>query len=155
MADDDGEQFHFDPVTYLDMIRSEVPWYDAFQDSVAAATADVAVGRRTSRSDPASSSAASNAYWALYRRFVMPAIPAGGVDVFAVTRPVAQTLLKLREAHSSLVGQLFWVGYRRTDPTGQLIDTLGDWTDELEAEYDEWQRDRDADLAWAGKAWAE
>lgn len=80
-----------------------------------AAGADVAVGRRTSRSDPASSSAASNAYWALYRRFVMPAIPAGGVDVFAVTRPVAQTLLELREAHSSLVGQLFWVGYRRTE----------------------------------------
>jgi tRNA (cmo5U34)-methyltransferase len=34
----DGEQFHFDPVTYLDMIREEVPAYDEFQDAVAAAT---------------------------------------------------------------------------------------------------------------------
>jgi tRNA (cmo5U34)-methyltransferase len=38
MADDPGEQFHFDPVTYLDMIREEVPAYDEFQDAVAAAT---------------------------------------------------------------------------------------------------------------------
>lgn len=80
-----------------------------------AAGADVAVGRRTSRSDPASTSAASRAYWALYRRFVMPAIPPGGVDVFAVTRAVSQTLLGLTEAHSSLVGQLFWVGYHRIE----------------------------------------
>jgi tRNA (cmo5U34)-methyltransferase len=34
----DGEQFHFDPVMYLDMIREEVPAYDEFQDAVAAAT---------------------------------------------------------------------------------------------------------------------
>jgi tRNA (cmo5U34)-methyltransferase len=34
----DGEQFHFDPVTYLDMIREEVPAYDEFQDAVAAAS---------------------------------------------------------------------------------------------------------------------
>jgi tRNA (cmo5U34)-methyltransferase len=33
-----GEQFHFDPVTYRDMIREEVPAYDEFQDAVAAAS---------------------------------------------------------------------------------------------------------------------
>ena len=38
MADDPGAQYHFDPVTYLDMIREEVPAYDEFQDAVAAAT---------------------------------------------------------------------------------------------------------------------
>lgn len=81
--------------------------------------ADVAVGRRTGRADPASSSALSRAYWALYRRFVMSAIPPGGVDVFAVTREVAQTLVSFSEAHSSLVGQLFWVGYRRVEVTYQ------------------------------------
>ncbi len=80
-----------------------------------AAGADVAIGRRTGRADPASSSAASRLYWSLYRRHVMPAIPPGGVDVFAVTKPVAQTLIGLTEAHSSLVGQLFWVGYRRIE----------------------------------------
>jgi tRNA (cmo5U34)-methyltransferase len=34
----DGEQFHFDPHTYLDMVREEVPAYDELQDAVAAAT---------------------------------------------------------------------------------------------------------------------
>jgi tRNA (cmo5U34)-methyltransferase len=41
----DGDQYHFDPVTYLEMIREEVPAYDAFQDAVAAATAGVGVER--------------------------------------------------------------------------------------------------------------
>ena len=41
----DGDQFHFDPVTYLEMIREEVPAYDAFQDAVAAATAGGGVER--------------------------------------------------------------------------------------------------------------
>jgi tRNA (cmo5U34)-methyltransferase len=41
----DGEQFHFDPATYLDMVREEVPAYDELQDAVAAAT----VGARVER----------------------------------------------------------------------------------------------------------
>ena len=41
----DGDQFHFDPATYLDMIREEVPAYDDLQDAVAAATAGVRVTR--------------------------------------------------------------------------------------------------------------
>jgi tRNA (cmo5U34)-methyltransferase len=35
------EQFHFDPDTYLDMVRSEVPDYDRLQDLIATAGADV------------------------------------------------------------------------------------------------------------------
>jgi tRNA (cmo5U34)-methyltransferase len=35
-------QWHFDADTYLAMVRSEVPAYDAFQDRTADATADVA-----------------------------------------------------------------------------------------------------------------
>jgi hypothetical protein len=41
----DGDQFHFDPATYLDMIRGEVPAYDEFQDAVAAATVGIHVER--------------------------------------------------------------------------------------------------------------
>ena len=40
-----GEQFHFDPATYLDMVREEVPAYDELQDAVAAATAGGRVER--------------------------------------------------------------------------------------------------------------
>jgi tRNA (cmo5U34)-methyltransferase len=35
------DQWHFDPDTYLAMVRSEVPRYDAFQDRTADATRDV------------------------------------------------------------------------------------------------------------------
>jgi tRNA (cmo5U34)-methyltransferase len=37
----DGDQFHFDPATYLETIREEVPAYDELQDAVAEATADI------------------------------------------------------------------------------------------------------------------
>jgi tRNA (cmo5U34)-methyltransferase len=38
---DAGAQFHFDPDTYLDMIRAEVPDYDALQEETARASAAV------------------------------------------------------------------------------------------------------------------
>ncbi len=37
-----GEQFHFDPDTYMDMVKSEVPAYERLQDAVAEATAGTA-----------------------------------------------------------------------------------------------------------------
>jgi glycosyltransferase involved in cell wall biosynthesis len=74
---------------------------------------DVAVGVRASRDDPASSAAASRFFWWLYRRLVQPEIPPGGVDVFACTRAVAGRLAALEESHTSLVGLLYWLGYRR------------------------------------------
>lgn len=88
---------------------------ERFFDAMENAHADVVVGRRESRQDPALSSALSRAFWRLYRRFVNRHIPPGGVDVFGCTREVAARLLALAEAHSSLVGLLFWVGYRRVE----------------------------------------
>lgn len=74
---------------------------------------EVAVGEREARDDPAGSRAASNVFWAVYRRLVMPEIPKGGVDVFACTRRVRDALLELREANSSLVCLVFWLGFAR------------------------------------------
>jgi tRNA (cmo5U34)-methyltransferase len=37
----DGYQFHFDPASYLETIRAEVPAYDELQDAVAEATAGI------------------------------------------------------------------------------------------------------------------
>lgn len=76
---------------------------------------DVTVGRRESRTDPAMSSLASRTFWWLYRRSINPSIPRGGVDVFGCTHTVAGRLLTLGEAHSSLVGLLYWVGFRREE----------------------------------------
>jgi tRNA (cmo5U34)-methyltransferase len=37
----DGYQFHFDPASYLESIRAEVPAYDELQDAVADATSGI------------------------------------------------------------------------------------------------------------------
>lgn len=72
---------------------------------------DVVVGERTSRDDRGDRF--SKLYWLLYRRFVMSEIPAGGADVFACTTQVRDVICSLESVHTSLVSQLFWVGYRR------------------------------------------
>jgi polyisoprenyl-phosphate glycosyltransferase len=84
-----------------------------FFQQLAADEADVIVGTRDSRADPLFSRFASNVFWRLYRRLVNPEIPAGGVDVFGCNRKFCEQLLKLDERHSSLIGLLFWLGFRR------------------------------------------
>jgi glycosyltransferase involved in cell wall biosynthesis len=84
-----------------------------FFQVLAAGRAQVVVGRRIARQDPFLTRLSSSAFWWLYRRFVNSAVPAGGVDVFGCTKQVAAMLTSLRETHSSLLGQLFWVGFQR------------------------------------------
>jgi len=74
---------------------------------------DIGMGVRGSREDPGFSKLASGAFWSLYRRFVMPDIPKGGVDIFAVTSDMRDRLLLLKESNTSLLAQLFWLGGRR------------------------------------------
>ena len=85
----------------------------AFLDVLRSGTADVVVGTRNSRDDPWSSRLAARVFWGLYRRWVMPQMPPGGVDVFGCTRRVRDLLLSFHETNSALIGQLFWVGFRR------------------------------------------
>jgi tRNA (cmo5U34)-methyltransferase len=40
-----GGQFHFDPASYLETIRAEVPAYDELQDAVAEASAGIQAER--------------------------------------------------------------------------------------------------------------
>lgn len=84
-----------------------------FFETLRANQADVAIGIRENRSDPLLSSLASRSFWWLYRKLVLPEIPPGGVDVFGCNEKVRDELLTLEERNSSLVGQLFWVGFRR------------------------------------------
>ena len=86
-----------------------------FQRVLASGAVDVAIGRRMSRDDPALSSMSARAFWAVYRRSVMRDMPSGGVDVFGCTRAVAQELAAMTEANTSLVAQLYWVGFRRAE----------------------------------------
>lgn len=80
---------------------------------ILAGTADVVVGARSGRDDPAGVRLTSSIFWRIYRRFVQPETPPGGVDMFACTQQVRDVLTDLREAHSSLVGLLLWAGFRR------------------------------------------
>ena len=82
---------------------------------LASGCADVTVGRRESRDDPRLSRFSSSAFWRLYRQWVFPDMPQGGVDIFACSRAVAEEVLRLDESHSSLVGLLYWVGFRRVE----------------------------------------
>lgn len=79
--------------------------------------ADIAIGQRASRSDPWISRTLSTVFWRFYRRFVQPEIPLGGVDSFGCTRRVCDVLVALPEANSTLIGLLFWVGFRRETVT--------------------------------------
>ena len=74
---------------------------------------DVAIGTRRKRDDPFFSKLASRTYWALYRRFVQREMPPGGADIFACNRNFRNHLLDLSESNTSLVCQLFWLGFRR------------------------------------------
>lgn len=80
---------------------------------LASGKADVVMGVRERRDDPWLRTFFSNLFWRLYRRFVNPDMPAGGVDCFACNRMVSQALLSIRESNSSLIAQLFWLGFRR------------------------------------------
>jgi len=74
---------------------------------------DIAVGERGERNDPPLTTFLSKTFWSFYRRFVIKGVPDGGVDVFACNQSVRKALLMLEEINSSLIGQLFWVGFKR------------------------------------------
>lgn len=88
---------------------------EAFFEVLSSGDFDVAVGTRTARSDPGASSGASRLFWWLYRLLVQPEIPPGGVDVFACTSQVARQLAAFDESHTSLVGLVYWLGFRRVE----------------------------------------
>ena len=76
---------------------------------------DVVVGTRMARADRWTSRFASSLFWNVYRRFVQPEMPPGGVDMFGCNDAVRQALLRIEERNTSLVGLLLWVGFRRSE----------------------------------------
>lgn len=78
---------------------------------LATGKADIVAGERTSRDDKGDN--ASRLYWRMYRRFVLPEMPPEGVDVFGCTAQVRDVICSLEDRNTSLIGQLFWVGFNR------------------------------------------
>jgi len=75
--------------------------------------ADVVVGTRDARHDPWRSRWSSEIFWWIYRKFIIKEMPPGGVDMFGCNRQFRNELLSLDESNSSLIGLLFWLGFRR------------------------------------------
>jgi glycosyltransferase involved in cell wall biosynthesis len=75
--------------------------------------ADVVFGTRESRSDPLVSRLLAEAFWRVYRQFVIRDMPHGGIDVFGCNRKVRNELLRFRESNTNLIALLFWLGFRR------------------------------------------
>jgi glycosyltransferase involved in cell wall biosynthesis len=75
--------------------------------------ADIVLGTRATRADGLGDRAAANAFWGTYRRFINPEMPPGGIDVFGCNVAFRDKLLEFAETHSSLVGQILWLGFRR------------------------------------------
>lgn len=85
----------------------------AMAEELRGGAVDVVVGVREARSDPLLSKLPAVIFWGLYRKYVIHEVPPGGVDVFGCNRAFRDTLLELRESHSSLIAQIFWLGFRR------------------------------------------
>jgi glycosyltransferase involved in cell wall biosynthesis len=84
-----------------------------FFRSLANEPVDVVIGTRDGRQDPLPSRFAAQTFWYLYRKFVVPEMAVGGVDVFSCNQVFRDKLLELDESHSSLIALLFWLGFRR------------------------------------------
>ena len=78
-------------------------------------TCDVVCGVREGRDDPLTTRITSALFWATYRGLVQPEMPKGGIDVFGCNQRARDELVAFNEAHSSLVGQLVWIGMRRCE----------------------------------------
>ena len=85
----------------------------AFFNALATDECDVTIGIRGGRKDPLISRLTSGLFWKLYKRFIIPDMPAGGVDVFGCNQQFRKQLLQLEESRSSLIALIFWLGFRR------------------------------------------
>jgi len=86
----------------------------AFLDKLKNDACDVVVGCRENRDDPTFSRIASNTFWRLYKKFVIPEIPEKGVDIFGCNKTFRDHLVSFEEANTSLIGLIFWLGFKRT-----------------------------------------
>jgi glycosyltransferase involved in cell wall biosynthesis len=87
-----------------------VKFFEVLEDD----KADVVFGQRLARQDPFFRRVTSNGFWWLYRRLVIKEVPQGGVDIFACNRVAKEAVLEFSEPNSSLIAQLFWIGFRRS-----------------------------------------
>ena len=77
--------------------------------------ADVAIGVRKSRKDGVVSRTLSAVFWKIFNRVSSLELPRGGVDIFALSRSARETLNTFEESSTSLIGLIYWMGFRRQE----------------------------------------
>ncbi len=87
----------------------------AFRERLQRGDCDVVVGTRAGRGEGLGKRVSSAIFWWCYRALVQREVPRGGVDVFACTREFRDHLVALPERNTTLVGLIFWLGFRRTE----------------------------------------
>jgi glycosyltransferase involved in cell wall biosynthesis len=75
---------------------------------------DVVCATRKNRDDPLAQKLSARFFWWFYQLLINKNIPKNGVDSFACTRQVIEVIRQLREPNTSLIGLIYWVGFRRT-----------------------------------------
>ena len=86
----------------------------ALFNKIEADESDIIFTTRTERDDGFIQDMFSHVFWSLYRKLVLKDMPRGGVGIFACNTIVRDNLLSIQEPNSSLFGQLFWLGFRRS-----------------------------------------
>lgn len=74
---------------------------------------DIVIGNRIARKDGFKNTIFSNLFWKFYKKYVIKEIPINGVDLFGCNKKVRDNLINLKESNSSLIGLLFWIGFKR------------------------------------------
>jgi dolichol-phosphate mannosyltransferase len=68
-------------------------------------------GTRATRKDPWLKTLWAKAFYAVFSRLALSNLPAGGVDVFLISRRVYDELLELRERNNPPYYQILWLGF--------------------------------------------
>lgn len=84
-----------------------------FQKLAAVNGCDVVVGNRLNRHDGTFNTICSNMYWKVYKWLIQKEMPQNGVDIFGCNKSVRNILIDLKENNTSLIGLLFWIGFKR------------------------------------------
>jgi glycosyltransferase involved in cell wall biosynthesis len=74
---------------------------------------DIVIGNRITRNDGRQNIFFSNLFWKFYKKYIIKEIPLNGVDLFGCNKKVRDILISLKENNSSLIGLLFWIGFKR------------------------------------------
>src|SRR5205823_13056167 len=71
----------------------------------------VVLAARTGRDDPGPTALLAGAFYWLFRRFAIPAMPRGGFDFFLIDRQVCDLLRDIQESNAYLMGLILWLGF--------------------------------------------